>query len=101
MLPEVKKIDKRDKVSTRRRSSNLKRRLGVPGALKAVREHCLWCNCESYLAVKGCLCTNCPLWAYRFGRNPLEKDLRVAVWDDKQDKIVDWTEWKGYRKKHW
>ena len=40
--------------------------------LKAIREKCLDCNYTSN-EVKLCPCTDCPLWPFRFGKNPYSK----------------------------
>lgn len=38
--------------------------------LKAIRKKCLDCSGFSPLEVKLCPITECPLYLYRFGRNP-------------------------------
>jgi len=40
--------------------------------LKAIRANCLECN-NTALEVKLCPCTSCPLWPFRFGKNPYNK----------------------------
>lgn len=40
--------------------------------LKAIRAKCLDCNYTSN-EVKLCPCTDCPLWPFRFGKNPYVK----------------------------
>ena len=40
--------------------------------LKAIRAKCLDCNYTAY-EVKHCPCTDCPLWPFRFGKNPYVK----------------------------
>jgi hypothetical protein len=42
----------------------------IPPPLEAIRLHCLWCCIESALDVRLCPAMSCPLWPYRFGRNP-------------------------------
>lgn len=42
---------------------------GVP-VLKAIRNKCLDCMCGSANEVKLCPSEDCPLWAFRFGKNP-------------------------------
>ena len=37
---------------------------------KAVREYCLQCGGGQPVEVRDCRVTDCPLFAYRFGRNP-------------------------------
>ena len=38
--------------------------------LKAIRAKCLDCVCGQVNEVKLCPCTDCSLYAYRFGKNP-------------------------------
>lgn len=38
--------------------------------LKAIKEKCLECCCGDRNEVKLCVCENCPLYAFRFGKNP-------------------------------
>ena len=42
--------------------------------LKAIRQHCLSCNITAH-EVKLCPCTDCPLFTYRFGKNPARKGI--------------------------
>ncbi len=37
---------------------------------KDLRKHCLDCSAGSRAGVRRCAIINCPLWAYRMGRNP-------------------------------
>lgn len=41
--------------------------------VKAIREFCLECCGGSSAEVKSCTATKCPLYAFRFGRNPYVK----------------------------
>ena len=41
--------------------------------LRAVRLKCLDCTCNSPKEVEACPIKACPLWAFRFGRNPYRK----------------------------
>jgi hypothetical protein len=53
--------------------------------LKAIKANCLDCSGGSYIQLKNCHLTNCPLWPYRFGKNPYlrlsdeEKKRRTAI----------------------
>jgi hypothetical protein len=38
--------------------------------LKAIRKKCLDCSCDSKLEVKECPIPECPIYLYRFGKNP-------------------------------
>ena len=42
----------------------------APSPLKAIRKHCLDCCCDQSKEVRLCPCTDCPLYLYRFGKNP-------------------------------
>jgi hypothetical protein len=50
----------------------------IPSPLKAARSHCLWCCNGSTLDVRLCASEACPLWLYRFGRNPTPAMLAEA-----------------------
>lgn len=42
--------------------------------VKVIREKCLDCCCGSMKQVELCPCeSNCPLWPFRFGKNPFRK----------------------------
>ncbi len=38
--------------------------------IKAIRAKCLDCCCGQYKEVELCPCRDCPLYPYRFGKNP-------------------------------
>lgn len=38
--------------------------------LRAIREKCVDCMCGSFYEVKLCPSTDCPLYEFRFGKNP-------------------------------
>lgn len=38
--------------------------------LRAIREKCLDCQCESSSQIVTCSCTDCTLWFHRFGKRP-------------------------------
>ena len=38
--------------------------------LKSIRAKCLDCCCGQYKEVEFCPCADCPLYPYRFGKNP-------------------------------
>ena len=38
--------------------------------MKAIRAKCLDCCCGQYKEVELCPCKDCPLYPYRFGKNP-------------------------------
>jgi len=43
--------------------------------LKSIRKHCLECTCGSMNEVKKCIITDCPLFPFRFGKNPNRKGI--------------------------
>lgn len=46
--------------------------------VKVIREKCLDCCCGSISEVKSCTAENCPLWAWRFGKNPYRKQRELT-----------------------
>ena len=42
----------------------------MPTPLRSIRLKCLDCCCNSSFEVRLCLCTDCALHIYRFGKNP-------------------------------
>lgn len=49
--------------------------------MRAIRKKCLDCSCDQAGEVRNCQIERCPLWPYRFGRNP--ENLEI-VQDDKR-----------------
>ena len=49
-----------------------------PPPLKAIRLKCLDCCGQQWNEVKLCPCTNCPLYHYRFGKNPFRKKREMS-----------------------
>lgn len=41
--------------------------------IKAIRAKCLDCTCNQQNEVRDCTITECPLYAFRFGKNPYHK----------------------------
>ena len=46
--------------------------------LKAIRSKCLDCSSGRPSLVRNCEITDCPLFNYRFGHNPLRKGIGVG-----------------------
>ena len=42
----------------------------IASPIKAIKAKCLDCCCGQREEVKLCPATTCPLWAFRFGKNP-------------------------------
>lgn len=77
-------------------AKRIRKQYGIPRIMKVVRDHCLYCCCESTKEVKLCPVSHCPLWAYRMGRNPRPEDVKVARRNSKGD-VTGYGEWAGYR----
>jgi hypothetical protein len=45
--------------------------------LKAIRAKCLDCSCFSHSEIDGCLIKGCPLYPFRFGKDPYAKPVPV------------------------
>jgi hypothetical protein len=89
---------------SRAEKARIKKGYGIPSVFKAIRDNCLECCAGSPGEVAKCACdTNCPLWPFRFGRNPNPKDLIVRKWEwsekDQKDVVVEEYEYKGYPKR--
>ena len=46
--------------------------------VKAIREKCLDCSCGSTAEVKECTVEQCPLFPYRFGKNPFRQKREMT-----------------------
>lgn len=46
--------------------------------LKAIRAKCIDCCCGSSNEVKLCTVTSCPLYDFRFGKNPYRKKRELS-----------------------
>lgn len=56
----------------------------ITSPLKAIRAKCIDCCCGSYAEVRKCPCTNCELYAFRFGKNPYRKKRELTEEQIKQ-----------------
>jgi len=54
-------------------------KLGVFTPIRAIRWHCMECSVGSRKEVARCHLLRCPLWPYRMGKRPNEKDLRKVA----------------------
>lgn len=54
--------------------------------LNSIRQHCLWCCCESKKEVRQCPAKDCTLYPFRLGRNPFQK--RTNLTDEEKQKIA-------------
>ena len=71
------------------------RDLGIPSILKSIRLYCLDCTGGSKRDVRMCPISQCPMWPYRFGRQPKEQDIRVPCFDSDR-KFCGYRDYKGY-----
>ncbi len=58
--------------------------------IKAIRHKCLDCCAGSYTEVEKCPAKKCPLWHFRFGKNPFRKPVseeRRAALSERMKKI--------------
>lgn len=46
--------------------------------LMAIKEYCFRCSGDSKFEVKRCSSNDCPLFAFRFGRNPYRKGREMT-----------------------
>lgn len=46
--------------------------------LKQIRKFCLECSCGSPSEVRLCVIPRCPLFPYRFGKNPARAGIRSS-----------------------
>ena len=53
--------------------------------VKAIREKCLDCCCGSVIEVKECACPDCPIYPFRFGKNPFRQKREMS---EEQKKAV-------------
>lgn len=56
-------------------------------ALKAIRLNCLQCSGNSSKEVKLCVMSDCPLYPFRFGKNPFRP--KVVLSDEKKQIIKE------------
>ena len=54
----------------------------ITSPLKAIKQNCIDCSGGSANEVKLCPCTNCPMYPFRFGKNPYTK--RVFTEEQKE-----------------
>ena len=51
----------------------------------AIREHCLYCSNGSAHEVRECTVTRCPLYDWRFGKNPYREKRELT--DEEREKL--------------
>jgi len=53
--------------------------------VKAIRQFCLECVCGVPAEVENCTSTLCPLYAFRFGKNPYRKPMTQEQRQQRRD----------------
>lgn len=71
---------------TNEADENLENSQTIISPLKAIRAKCLDCCCWQRSEVAMCTCTNCPLYNFRFGKNPHSKRILT---DEQRKKIAE------------
>ena len=62
----------------------------ITSPIKAIRAKCLDCCCGQENEVKLCTCKDCPLYAFRFGKNPyLYTEEQRQAMAERMRKIVE------------
>lgn len=75
-VEEVEEVDENGQIRKYQRKVVFDRSIPTPdentiiSPLKAIRAKCLDCCCGQRTEVGVCPCKDCPLWAFRFGKNP-------------------------------
>lgn len=49
---------------------------GPESPIKAIRAYCIECSGDSVSEARKCVATECPLWRFRMGINPLHKSFK-------------------------
>ncbi|MBC8525623.1 MAG: hypothetical protein H8D22_01955 [Candidatus Cloacimonetes bacterium] len=60
-----------------KKTGTLKRKHNIPTMSKAIHHKCIDCIGGSAHDIRDCNIGKCPLFPYRFGRNPREEDLAI------------------------
>jgi hypothetical protein len=90
-------LEKADK--TREKNKEFKNKFNIKSALKHIRLYCLACQCGSSNQVKECNIIHCELWVYRFGKNPVEENMQVPIFD-KHGNITKWIPYEQWHKEN-
>lgn len=59
----------------------------ITNPVKAIRAFCLECAGESPIDVKECTAPDCPLYPFRFGKNPYRKKREQAYTEEERAAI--------------
>ena len=55
--------------------------------LRAIRNKCIDCCCYSMHEVKLCSCKDCPLYPFRFGKNPFINRPKRELTDEQKQEL--------------
>lgn len=66
----------------------------ITSPLKAIRANCIQCCGDSRYEVKLCEIKKCPLWHFRFGKNPFNKRANMS---EEERKIISERMKKAHR----
>lgn len=70
----------------------------ITSPVKAIRAYCLSCVCGNAAEVRRCEITRCPLYPFRFGKNPYYgKKGRVEESPEDFMEIAETPETEGFR----
>ena len=50
----------------------------ITNPIKAIRAYCVECSCGSTAEIKECPVTKCPLYPFRFGKNPYRQRREMS-----------------------
>ena len=83
-------------MDAKKRATSLKSKYRIPTAMKAIRAKCLDCGVGSSSDAKLCHIPECPIWPYRFGRNPKEDDMKVPIFGAVSGEVEKWVDFDEY-----
>lgn len=70
----------------------------IKSPIKAIRAKCLECSCNQLGEVRECPITDCPLFPFRFGKNPYRKPIseeRRQILSERAKKLFSRTVTEG------
>lgn len=63
-------------------------RKSITSPLKAIRQYCLKCCCETPREVQDCPSRNCELYPFRLGINPFKKEIHLTKDEQKRRREI-------------
>ena len=99
-MKQLQTVETRKKaLGTRNKSMALRKCNRIPAMSKALRKKCIECVCGSAHEVRMCPLSACPVWPFRFGRNPRADDLMVPEFDHNGNH-TGYREYEGWDSNH-